>query len=103
MDGLASGIPEFEARSFVTVDARQNAFIDYQQTSDYLSGTTGAMPAMTMMSAQVPNDFQYVGNVIGIGGTPSPIANGVALPLVTQAPWAETFLRNMSGSNESLY
>lgn len=92
MDGLYTGNREFVPRAFVSVDARQNAFVDHEQVRLRQSGLTGGVPAMMLMSAQPQAGFDYTMSVVGIGGTPSPIAYGVAAPLIAQADFAASFL-----------
>ena len=92
MDGLFSGTREYVSRMFVTTDARQNAFIDLEQIPTSSNGLAGTVPAYGIAVAQPQTGFDWnIGNV-GLGGTPSPIAYGVAAPLVANPDYATSFL-----------
>lgn len=98
--GIDYGFRQFDARNFVTVDARQMAFDNYESLIYSQSGLAGAMPVQMLMSAEVPNGFNYTMTTNGLGGTPSPIAIGVMQPLVNSPEFASTFLRNVTGMGE---
>lgn len=101
--GIDMGYAHFEARQFITTDARQMAFDNYESLIYSQSGLAGAMNYQTMTAAELPRGFNYDLTGNGLGGTPSPIANGVAMPLVSNPDFADTFIRNVTGYGGSLY
>lgn len=101
--GIDDQLASYTARQFVTTDARQMAFDNFESLTYSQSGLAGAMPAMMIMGAELPRGFDYTMTQNGLGGTPSPIANGILTPLVHTNDFAATFARNVTGSNERLY
>ena len=101
--GVDDQLASYTARQFVTSDARQLAYDNYESLTFSQSGLAGGTPWMSMLGAETPRGFDYTMTQNGLGGTPSPIANGVLTPLVNQGDFAATFARNVTGSNERLY
>lgn len=61
--------PAYDPRIFVTNNARQQALDDYVVMTLSAGGLAGLRPLYQMVSAEHPHGFDYVTNVIGLGGT----------------------------------
>lgn len=94
-------LPAYDPRSFITTDARQNAFDDYMVPLLSQSGLAGLMPLWGMVAAEAPSGFDYTTNLIGLGGTPVPV--NALMPLVTQPQWAQTYIAEATGQDRGLY
>lgn len=101
--GIDYAYMSYHARSFITTDARQNAFDNYESLMFSQSGLAGAMPAQMLISAQIPRGFEYTMSHIGIGGTPSPNANGPQMPLISQSEFATAFVEQSAGATGGFY
>ena len=104
MFGLANrrakaGGPQYDLRIFQTNDARQFAFDDYLAVPNKMSGLAGLVPLWGMIGAEAPRGFDYTTNLVGLGGTPSPVSNVIQSPLVYHPEFATTFLREFTGRN----
>lgn len=82
--------PQYDARMFLTTDARQFAFDDYLVITTSQGGLNGLRPLWTMAAAEFPTGFDYMTNLIGLGGTPAP--SSLPQPLIAQPRFAASFL-----------
>ena len=85
-----TGQPNYEPRLFLTTDARQNAFDDNWIIPTRQSGLAGLRPLFDVLGAETPSGFDYMTNLIGLGGTPSPVA--VNQPLINNPAIAQQFI-----------
>lgn len=99
-DGIDTSMQSYVGTRFVTTDARQMAYDNYESLVFSQSGLAGLVPGQMLLSAEVPRGFNYTTGVNGLGGTPSPIAMGDMTPLVNRPEFASTFLRNITGMGE---
>lgn len=90
----AKNPPLYNFRQFETTDARQFAFDDYAMILTSQGGLAGLRPLWNVSAAQVPNGFDYVTNLNGLGGTPSP--QHYSQPLIYQPDIATQFLEENS-------
>lgn len=89
--GKSTGLPAYDARlQLQTNDARLNAFDDDMVITTSQSGLAGLVPLWNVVAAETPIGFDYMTNVIGLGGTPYPVS--VQEPLVQQPQFVTTFL-----------
>jgi hypothetical protein len=86
--------PAYDYRLFLTTDARQNALDDDNVILLSQSGLAGLVPLWEISAAQSPTGFDYATNIIGLGGTNSPV--DVPQPLVYSPQFAQIFLQENS-------
>ena len=79
--------PAYDPRLFLTTDARQQAFDDFCVATMVPYGLT---PVQMIQATEMPRGFDYLMNVIGLGGTPAP--SPPAQPLVNLPQYAATYL-----------
>lgn len=82
----------YDFRLFLTSDARQYAFDDDMVILTSQSGLAGLRPLWQMIAAEIPNGFDFMTNLVGLGGNPAPVIN--AQPLIDQPQNALSFLQD---------
>lgn len=102
-EGAIPGYPAYDQRYFMTNDARCNAFDDYNAAPTSVLGSAGAAVMQFMRAFDPPRGFGQAVVISGYGGNASPIANGVAMPLVSRPEFAGVFAAEITGMDRGLY
>lgn len=85
--------PAYDLRLMINHDppsGSEYAFDDDMVITTSQSGLAGLVPLWNIAAVQPPHGFDYITNLIGLGGTPSPRA--VPQPLINQPQYAAQYI-----------
>ena len=89
-----NGQPAYDERPFITSDARQFAFDDLNVIQTSQSGLAGLVPLHFINAAEAASGFDYMTNVIGLGGTVAPVHT--TTPLIDDPRFTQSFFEDQS-------